>query len=213
MADPKWRCSVVGPGGAIQTRTGRLVLPVWKFEPWGVFAVYSDDHGRTWHRGGQVPNAIGDECQLVELGDGRLLFDIRQQKGSRRLRSISTDNGESWSAPFPGEKVTPVCCGIERFDEDAVLWTGPKGPNRNNLIVHLIEFHGDVATIRWERPLYTGRAAYSDLTILKDKTVGVLFERGGHRDYQFITFTRFDRQWLAASETAASTSPSSPSLP
>jgi hypothetical protein len=36
-------------------------------------------------------------------------------------------------------------------------------------------------------------AAYSDLTILKDKTVGVLWERA---NYKFITFTRFNREFL-----------------
>ncbi|MBM4038629.1 MAG: exo-alpha-sialidase [Planctomycetes bacterium] len=32
-----------------------------------------------------------------------------------------------------------------------------------------------------------------DLTILKDKSVGVLWERA---DYKFITFTRLDREFL-----------------
>jgi hypothetical protein len=32
--------------------------------------------------------------------------------------------------------------------------------------------------------------------MLKDKTVGVLWERGTNAGYQFITFTRFNREWL-----------------
>jgi sialidase-1 len=43
MRDKQWRCSVVGPGGAIQDRKGRLIAAVWKFAPWGVFAIYSED--------------------------------------------------------------------------------------------------------------------------------------------------------------------------
>jgi sialidase-1 len=47
-----------------------------------------------------------------------------------------------------------------------------------------------------ERPINTGFAAYSDLTILPDKTVGVLWERGGEQSYQFLTFTRFGREFI-----------------
>jgi hypothetical protein len=47
-----------------------------------------------------------------------------------------------------------------------------------------------------ERPVATGPAAYSDLTVLKDKTVGVLWERGVERGYQFITFSRFGLDFL-----------------
>ena len=93
LADPKWRCSVVGPGGGIETRDGRLVIPVWMFEHFAVFAVFSTDHGRTWQRGQRVPVISGDECQLVELHDGRLMIDIRQQSGPHRWLSTSSDGG------------------------------------------------------------------------------------------------------------------------
>jgi sialidase-1 len=199
MADSKWRTSVVGPGGGIQSRDGRLAVPVWKFEPWGVFAVVSDDHGKTWKRHQVVPDVSGDECQLVELGDGRWLFDIRQQRGGHRWRSSSNDKGETWSKPRPGENVSPVACAIERYtsaddDLNRLVWTGPKGPQRSNLVVRVSYDEG--ATFGNERPIYIGPSAYSDLTILKDRTVGVLWERGTNKNYQFISFTRFDGAWL-----------------
>lgn len=201
FSDPKWRCSVVGPGGAIQDHLGRLVIPVWKVEPWGVFAAFSEDRGQTWQRGQTVPGVAGDECQLVELGDGRLLLDIRQQRGPHRWRSVSSDGGRTWSQPRAGEEVTPVCCAIERYtataagdDADRFLWTGPRGPGRSNLVVRVSRDEGQ--TFAGERVIYSGPAAYSDLTVLQDKTVGVLWERGVERGYQFITFTRFNRDWL-----------------
>lgn len=201
MADPKWRCSVVGPGGGIQARDGRLVIPVWRFEPWGDFAMFSEDHGVTWHRGALAPGLVGDECQLVELADGRLLLDVRQQTGPKRSIVTSSDGGRTWSAARPGEAVTPVCCAIERFtlesrgeDRNRLVWTGPKGPGRTNLVVRVSYDEGQ--TFGKERLLAAGPAAYSDLAILKDRTVGVLWERGAERGYQFITFARFDREWL-----------------
>lgn len=203
LTDPAWRSSVPGPGGAIQTHTGRLLVPMWKM-PFATFCIFSDDHGRTWRRGQPVPgNQGGDECQVVELGNGRILMDIRQEKGSARWFAKSADAGESWATPRPGLTVTPVACAIERYtlkasgdDRDRLLWTGPKGPDRRNLILRTSFDEGESFTD--ERLVSDNYAAYSDLTILKDRTVGILWERGVGKGYQFITFTQVNREWLTA---------------
>ena len=206
MSDPNWHCSVIGPGGGIQTRRGRLLIPVWRYAPWGVCAAYSDDHGRTWKRGEFVPNVEGDECQLVELADGRILFDIRQQKGANRYRALSSDGGQTWSQPRRGETVTPVCCAIQRLtrrpggdNRNRLLWTGPKGPDRRNLVARLSYDEGE--TFTREREIASGFAAYSDIALLKDKTAGILWERGETAGYQFISFTRLNRAWLEEPES------------
>lgn len=198
-ADPAWQASVVGPGGAIQTRSGRLVAPVWKVQPRGVFAIFSDDHGRTWQRGQLMPGEQGgNEDQLVELADGRLMLDIRQNGGPRRLVATSGDAGRTWSLPRPGETVTPVACAIERLtlksagdDRDRIVWTGPRGPKRHTLVARVSYDEGE--TFQNERVIADEPAAYSDLTRLKGAAVGVLWERG---DYRFITYTRLDLEFL-----------------
>lgn len=209
MADAQWRISVPGPGGAIQDRKGRLIVPMWRFAPFSAFVLFSEDHGRTWHRGAQVPGTQVpgtqvppthglDEDQLVELSDGQILLDARQHGGPNRWTATSSDGGRTWSAPRPGQPVTPVCCAIQRYtlesagdDRDRILWTGPKGPGRNKLIVRTSYDEG--RTFTNERVISDEPAAYSDLTVLKDKSVGVLWERG---NYRFITFTRLDREFL-----------------
>jgi sialidase-1 len=208
MSDPKWRTTVIGPGGGIQARDGRLAVPAWRFEPWGVFAIISDDHGRTWRRGEFVPRVSGDECQLVELADGTWLFDVRQQRGEHRWRATSRDGGRTWSQQRAGETVTRVACAIERLtlrsngdDRDRLVWTGPKGPDRSNLVARVSYDEG--ITFALERQLYAGPAAYSDLATLLDKSLGVLWERGTNRSYQFITFTRVNREWLEDKDNSA----------
>ncbi len=206
LDDAAWRASVPGPGGAIQTRQGRLLVPMWKF-PYANFTIYSDDHGRTWQRGQFVPGTqAGDECQVVELADGRILMDIRQQTGATRWFAESPDGGVTWQQLRPGITVTPVACAIERFtvqragdDRNCLLWTGPKGPQRKQLRV--LASYDEGKSFARERLLSTQYAAYSDLTVLKDLTVGVLWERGTDRGYQFITFTRFNRAWLEGKST------------
>jgi len=200
-SDQAWRASVPGPGGAIQTRKGRLIVPMWK-TPFENFSIYSDDHGRTWQRSKMVPGKErGDENQIVELADGRLLMDCRQNSGPHRWLVESSDAGATWSERRSGVTVTPVMCAIERFtlkaagdDRDRIVWTGPKGPQRQRLAIRVSEDEGK--TFGSERLISENFAAYSDLTVLNDKTIGVLWERGVEHGYQFITFTRLNREWL-----------------
>lgn len=212
LNDTTWRASVPGPGGAIQTRTGRLIVPMWK-APFADFAIFSDDHGRSWQRGGFVPGTQGgDENQLVELADGTLLMDIRQNSGPHRWLAQSTDDGATWAAPRAGIEVAPVACAIERFtstaagdDRDRWLWTGPQGPDRQRLIIRASYDQGK--TFACQRLVSEAYAAYSDLTVLKDRTVGILWERGVERGYQYLTFTRLNREWLESTATSATSPP------
>ena len=204
MKDPQWRATVIGPGGMIQDSKGRLVAAAWRVAPWGVFSIYSEDHGRTWQRG-QMVSCQGldkkhapNETQIVELSDGRILMDYRDESIAHRWMAESRDGGRTWSEPRVGLSVTPIACAIERYtlksagaDRDCLIWTGPKGPKRSNLVARLSYDEGRSFSV--ERLIASGPAAYSDLAILKDKTVGVLWERG---NYKYISFTRLTPEFL-----------------
>ena len=174
MNDAGWRASVPGPGGAIQARSGRLLVPMWK-APFANFAIYSDDHGHTWKRSQFVPTKEGgNENQLVELADGRILMDLRRESGPHRAFAESGDGGLTWSEPRPGIQVTPVMCAIERFSRregseiNRILWTGPAGQERRRLVLRISEDEG--RTFPTEKLISDNYAAYSDLTILKDQS-------------------------------------------
>jgi hypothetical protein len=134
---------------------------------------------------------------------------------------VIEDPGEQWSAANPstvvdgmnrriwlfylrakpGVTVSPVACAIARYtlraagdDRDRILWSGPRGPERMNLVIRISYDEGETFPV--EHEISEGYAAYSDITILKDRTVGVLWERGVQKGYQFITFTRLSRDFL-----------------
>jgi hypothetical protein len=196
MSSTNWNSTVVGPGGAIQDHTGRLIAPAWKTMPWQNLAIFSEDHGKTWQRGGFIPgDEVCDESQVVELADGKILIDDRQGgKGTHRWFSTSSDGGRTWSKRRPGLEAPPVCCAIERWtmksagdDKNRIVWTGPKGPGRSNFVARVS--YDECQTFGPEHMLYQGSAAYSDLCKLKDGSMGVLFERDKYTLISFVKLT------------------------
>ena len=96
-----------GPGIGIQLargpHAGRVIFPFNQGPlPTGqVYAVYSDDLGKTWKYGDAVPcDTAGrpNEVQMAELTDGSVLLNARNQAGPKmRKTAISHDGGETWS--------------------------------------------------------------------------------------------------------------------
>jgi len=199
LNDSEWGISVPGPGGAIQDRQGRLIVPMWRYRPFKDFVLFSEDHGKTWQRGDFVPTEEGlDECQLVELADGSIALDMRQQRGSHRWISVSKNGGRTWSVPRPGQEVTPVCCAIERWtskrdgdERDRIVWTGPRGPGRSNLTLWVS--YDELATFQNPRLIAEGPGAYSDMTVLSVKSLAILWEQG---NYKAIVLTCVTLSWV-----------------
>jgi len=75
-------------------------------------AVYSDDRGETWHTSEPFPVFGTGEAALVELRDGRVIYNSREHmsKGNRYI-ATSYDGGHTWVAPY----------------RDPVLPDGPRG--------------------------------------------------------------------------------------
>ena len=204
----RWGMAVPGPGTGIETRTGRLIIPMDSpgafedLEKTAAFALYSDDGGQSWQRGRHL-NAFTTENQLVELDDGRLLIDARQKDAiETRWVALSDDQGASWGEPVPGQTVTQICSAILRYpaatpsSASALIWSGPKGPGRLDLVLRVSADQG--CSFPAERLIGPGRAAYSSLALLDDGAVGVLWEGGSQSPYEKIHFTRLEKDAIQA---------------
>jgi len=219
---PDWEWYATGPGHGIQLSTGRLLIPCdhrLRGKSGGEkvaghsHVFYSDDRGETWKLGGVTESGM-NECQAVELADGSILLSMRQYLGPKqRAFATSRDGGLSWSKPALHPHVyCPVCqSSIQRLSlapsgKNRIVYSGPGGPGRTSMTIRLSDdegragHHPEDGRAGWSWPvarvLQSGPAAYSDLVVLPDGSIGCLYERGEKRAYEKITFARFTVGWL-----------------
>jgi len=215
-----WNVIAPGPGHGIQLSTGRLLVPVWlstggrRHRPSIMSVIYSDDHGRTWHRGEVVARTDEkfvnpSETVAVELADGRVMLNIRNECARhRRLVSFSKDGATGWTEPaFDETLFEPICfAGIQRLsakpeaERNRILFVNPNSGSRarRNLTVRLSYDEGRTWPVA--KVLEPGIAGYSDLAVGPDGTIYCLYERGGlggnHYHTEGVTVARFSLEWL-----------------
>lgn len=208
---PGWRWYATGPGHGIQLASGRLAIPCNHslspdFATWHSHLIYSDDAGKTWAIGG-VHSGKTNESTLVELRDGSLYQNMRNYRGTnRRAVARSTDGGATWSeAQDDPALVEPVCQASalryahgEGAQADWLLFSNPASTKREKMTVRLSRDGG--ATWPVAREVFAGPSAYSDLAVLADGAIGLLFEQGLESPYERITFARFPLEWLTADD-------------
>ena len=174
----------------------------------GAHVVYSDDHGATWQLGA-IDDTYDDglnanETTVVELSDGVLYFNTRDQNGKApgtRGEAWSTDGGRTFDSmsknwkqfrPVPAVLDPPVVqCALLKVSDELILFSGPdsNGPTGEGRSDLRIRYSTDQAKSWTDGPLiHTGPAAYSDLVMVDSKTVGVLFESGKKKPYERIQF-------------------------
>lgn len=235
-----WRVIATGPSHGTVLRSGRMIVPIWMSDGSGkemgkgklghrpsvVSLIYSDDQGKTWQTGAIVCRddqrfRNPSETVMVELADGRVLFNIRSESAeNRRLVSISPDGVRGWSPPqFEQALLEPVCmASLIRWS-----WPSPGVPGRilfanpDNLENELVRPGGNLAHDRkrltvkmstdecrtWpvSKVLEQGPSGYSDLAVLPDGTALCFYECGmvgGMTITRATTLARFNLEWLLA---------------
>jgi sialidase-1 len=124
---------------AIQLKDGRLLISVslhnTETGDGRLWSYYSDDNGRSWQSGIEVPNPEGvllQEPGVVELNDGRIMMFIRTNEGVQ-YQSFSNDKGKSWTPAKPGNIPSPRSpASIERIPStgDLLLVWNNNGVNQ-----------------------------------------------------------------------------------
>jgi sialidase-1 len=212
-----WAWYAVGPGHGIALRhepyAGRLVVPanhslaaplgtVDEELPryHGAHALLSDDGGEHWRIGfvdrndGNLANA--NESAVAELADGTLHFNARNHRGTGapRLVARSVDGGESLVDAYgdlPDVSAPGVQGNVLALPDGRLLLSTPTDPlERRRLAVLVSEDGGRRWRPAYERP--EAYAGYSDLVLIDDHRVGLLYEAGTSAELREVWFAVVD---------------------
>ncbi|KAK2864698.1 hypothetical protein Q7C36_003852 [Tachysurus vachellii] len=207
-----------GPGFGIQKRfspaAGRLVVcGHGTIEGDGVFCILSDDHGQTWRNGGslksipynqpkQSQDFNPDECQPVELQDGSIMINVRNQNNYHcccRMVVRSLDGGETLPVEelrFDHTLVDPMVAAGALQKEDVLYFSNPaNSQKRVNMTLRWSFTNGTT----WENEamqIWAGPSGYSSMTSLygnsieDKKYIFVIYEKGQKESIETISVAK-----------------------
>lgn len=201
--NPAWRFVLDGPGNGITLKDGTLVFPAQfrgensepvNGKPFSTI-ISSSDHGKTWTIGTGV-KIDTTEAQVVQLSDGSIMINCRDNRGASRSVYTTTDLGKTWKVHPTSRKALPepVCNAdllrIEHREHGALLFFS--NPNttrgRHHFTIKVSNDEGMTWPEKWHT-LYDERpgSGYSTLTQIDEDHIGVLYEGPG--ELYFLRFS------------------------
>jgi sialidase-1 len=199
---------------------GRLVLAVWHRRAvtasprlYGVSMLVSDDHGQTWRRAGDTGISHGmGEGRLVELEDGRILLNARGGPAEKvntqkhRVYAWSEDSGETFGAPVIRTEFEYSGNGCDsgfqryaattRYGKSVLLFSRPAAPERRDRMTVSVSAD-EGRTWTQHKLIHDGPSFYSDMVVLPDGNIGLLYGTGTNRWWpDHVAFARFNIEYL-----------------
>lgn len=178
-------------------------------------AIYSDDHGKTWHTSEPFPEMGTGEACVAELSDGRLYYNTRRHwapKGKspmRRWHGWSDDGGVTWKdvaicevlPDGPQDRAYGCMGGLTRLPvagRDILIYSNCDSPKGRKLGTIWASFDGG-KTWPLKRLIHEGSFAYSSLTSGRPGTpsegwIYLHVESGGSK------VARFNLSWVLKGE-------------
>lgn len=196
ISKPEWRADFkfITSGKGTQTASGMLLHTFVNLK-YGVFIFGSEDHGKTWFLR-DSPLKPADESKIIELSNGSWMVNSRVNSPGMRYVHISDDQGKSWKSRAESALTDPACnAAIIRYvynKKNCLLFVNADDKkSRKNLTVKVSYDEG--ASWTKGKTIYSGAAAYSDMVVMKNGDIGVLFEKN---DYTENVFVSFPFKWL-----------------
>ena len=200
----EWNLILAGPGNGICTSKGVIVFPaqIWQHNAkpnCRSTICYSKDGGKTWKMGEGVPEKTS-ECQVVELADGSLMLNCRNEAYTgKRVVYITKDLGESWEAHEtnrttlndPTCQASLVAVETKKYGR-LLLFSNPWIHGRSNMSIRASQDEG----VTWSQGvLYDARncMGYSCVALTDPDHVGIIYEtchNNGETNYRGIGFIR-----------------------
>lgn len=184
---PEEPALLISPGRGLLTRTGRLIVPVYRSnlsEERAGF-LYSDDNGFTWQRSPDMEGLESSESEMVEVNQGVLRMFFRNRTGFLCYADSTFDGSGFQTAPGV-QTDCPICstCKLSaltytdsRTGCRYVLISCPGTKGRRDGVILAFALHKDNSMELKKRfAFHQGFFAYSCMTVLPDGDIGLLWE-------------------------------------
>ena len=201
VKQPSWKFLLQGPGRGITMKDGTLVFPIQfidslKMPHAGV--MYSKDRGQNW----KIHNPARSnttESQVVEIEDGVLMLNMRDNRGGSRAVMTTKDFGKTWTDHVSTRSILPepVCMAsllnIKAKDnvlgKDILLFSNPNSTTqRNHITIKASLDKGITFPEAYQIMLDEENGwGYTCLTQIDRETIGILYESSvAHMTFQKI---------------------------
>ena len=191
LKDPKWCLFAPAPGNGINLMDGTLVMPTQGRDATGLpFSnfMWSRDHGKSWTLSSPARDNT-TECSVAELKDGSLMLNIRDNRNRKdksktngRAVSVTHDMGKTWKVHSSdhGALPEPVCMAslISHDLKDGrrvLFFSNPNSKyKREKMTIRMSLDQGKT----WPTSILLDQkgGAYSSLSMVNDRTLGILYE-------------------------------------
>lgn len=197
MKDPSWHLFFNGPGRGITMRDGTLVFAAQFKDKDNIphsTIIYSKDRGETWEVGTGARSKT-TEAQVVELRDGSLLLNMRDDRGGARAVMVTEDMGKTWEEHPTHRKalMEPVCMASiisnPHTDDPVLFFSNPAATDgRYNITIKASLDDGQSWPEAHQVLLDQKRGwGYSCLTMIDEDHLGILYESSqAHMTFQII---------------------------
>ena len=191
LKDPAWHLFAPAPGNGITMTNGTLVMPTQGRDAAGLpFSnlMFSTDRGESWTVSSAARRDT-TECAVAELSNGTLMLNMRDNrnradKSEKNGRAVSTtmDLGKTWTVHSSdhGALPEPVCMASlisHRLPNGrkVLFFSNPNHKSkRRNMTVRLSTDDGKT----WSKQIVLDETggAYSSLTMVNERTLGIVYE-------------------------------------
>ena len=203
VKNPNWTWYATGPCHGLQLTQGkykgRMLVPINHVDfTTGInlaATIYSDDHGKTWQLGEDVPTQ-SNETTIAEIGKGEIILNARSSDRTIKYRQVTTspDGGKTWmNMHSDSTLIEPICQGSLlsyklSSKKSVLLFSNPASQTtRSNLTLRFSLDNG--RSWAGSKTVFAGPSAYSDIAVNKCKQVSCLYEAGKLKPYEGIAFT------------------------
>lgn len=205
VKDPKWKLLFNGPGAGITMRDGTLVCPAQFRDAEGMpfsTLIWSKDHGKTWDIGTGVKSNT-TEAQVVELADGSLMINCRDNRGGSRTIATTKDLGKTWQLHSTDRSALqePICMASilawsGKDKNRTLLFSNPNTRSGRRLMTVKASLDQGMTWPEKHHLLYDSRPCfgYSSLARIDEQHLGVFYEGRGQMFFLKLPIDEIVRQ-------------------